>query len=145
MSQKKGRRVPPPTPQEIRRRKVATVESTDERAWEEIEDSRMLDGHVIAAGTMRNSQSGEWHTWVSLYGNDITSWYVGNDEPTARAMVVAIKALFSNWRGTQDDLDSMDALLEVASEQSTNPRATLPDDQVREIIASIASMDAHKN
>lgn len=143
MSKHRGRRVP--SADALRRGQVATVEATDEAAWREIEDSRTLDRHVIAAGVAQNRESGEFHTWVSLYGTDVTSWYVGRDQATASAILLAIRKLFEHWTGTKDDRESMDALLDVARERSTNPRATLPDDQVREIGIQIAELERRKS
>jgi len=144
MSKHKGRRVPPLDEAAIRRSQVATM-LPNEDAWDEAEARRTLDAHLIAAGAVQNKRSGQWHTWVSLYGTDLTSWYVGDDERTAQAIVLAIQKLFSEWMGTEDDSESMDALLAVAHEKSTDPQATLPDAQVKELLAEVAKRQMRKN
>jgi hypothetical protein len=143
MSQK-GRKVPPLDPAAVRRSTVATLPPSED-AWNEAEQQRTLDNHQIAAGVAQNRVSGQYHTWVSLYGADLTSWYVGDDGPTARAIMLAIQTLMEGWRGTQDDIESMNALLAVANEKSTDPQATLPDDQVRDLLAEVAARQLRKN
>jgi hypothetical protein len=143
MSQK-GRRVPPPDPDAIRGGQVTNM-LPNEDAWNEAEQHRTLDAHLVATGTVQNRATGQWHTWVSLYGADLTSWYVGDDGATARAMLAAIQKLFSEWAYTEDDVESMNALLAVAHEMSTDPRATLPDAQVRELLAEVAARQLRKN
>jgi hypothetical protein len=88
----KGRRVPPPDPSTIARWHVST-ELPSEDAWNAAEQHRTLDAHQIAAGVIQNSASGDWHTWISLYGADVTSWYVGNDPSIAHGVLLAIQKL----------------------------------------------------
>jgi hypothetical protein len=143
MSKHRGRRVPP-DPQTIRRADVKTT-LPNESDWDAAETLRTLDAHLIAAGVAQNKQTGLYHTWVSLYGTDLTSWYVGPDGKEARAFLLAIKKLYSEWSYTEDDIDSMNALLEVAIERSTDRGAVLPDDQVKEQLAKVAEFQLRKN
>jgi len=144
MSKQKGRRVPPPNPDAIRHGQVTNQLPTEE-SWNAAEQHRTLDAHVVAAGTVQHRVSGHWHTWMSLYGTDLTSWYVGPDGATAAGILAAIQKLFAEWTYTEDDLASMDALLAVATEKSSDPKATLPDDQVREALAEVAARQLRKN
>ena len=147
MSKHRGRKVPPLSPAQIRRAEVITAQPDDERAWEEIEKRPQLDRHVIAAGSAQNTHTGLYHAWISLYGNDLTSWYVGDDLATANAIVAAIKELFREWRGDAEDIESMDALIDVAREKTLagHHDDLLPDEQVREILAHIADLNQRKN
>jgi hypothetical protein len=140
----KGRRVPPPDPSTIARWHVST-ELPSEDAWNAAEQHRTLDAHQIAAGVIQNSASGAWHTWISLYGADVTSWYVGNDPSIARGVLLAIQKLFSEWSYGEDDNLSMQALIEAAAEYSTDPQATLPDSQVKEILMTLAERKQREN
>jgi hypothetical protein len=99
----------------------------------------------VAAGVIQNSASGDWHTWISLYGADVTSWYVGNDPAVARGVLLAIQKLFSEWSYGEDDNLSMQALIEAAAEYSTDPQATLPDSQVKEILMQLAERKQREN
>ena len=147
MSKHRGRKAPPLSPAQIRRAEVVTAHPDDESAWEEIERSPQLDRHVVAAGTIQNSKSGLYHAWISLYGNDVTSWYVGPDLATANAIVAAVKELFTGWRDTLDDIESMNALIDVAKEKTQPGHADdlLPDSQVREILAEVTRLTERKN
>src|SRR5581483_382802 len=109
-----------------------------ETNWTTAEQLRTLDSHQIAAGVAQHSETGLYHTWVSLYGADLTSWYIGPDAREAQAFVLAIEELFSTWSYTPDDTERMNALLELAVERSTAPGATLPDAQVRHLLAEVA-------
>jgi hypothetical protein len=134
----------PPTPTKILGSQIAT-EQPSEAAWSTAERLRTLDAHTVAAGVAQHSSSGLWHTWVSLYGADLTSWYVGPEFPVAYGVLAAVEKLFSAWGGTEDEEGSIEALLETAKEYSTAPNETLPDGQALEILAEIAARQQRKN
>lgn len=146
----RGRRVPPPTtspasPTSILHGDVVTRSPHDDEAWIDAERRRTLDSHVVACGVMQSSTSGNFHTWVSLYGTDLTSWYVGPDLAYATGAMQAIRSLFADWHGTTEDVDNMDALFDVLREESSDVDALLPDDAVREALAEVAKMVQRRN
>lgn len=140
----KGRKVPPLDPDAIHRSEVISRMPTD-AAWDEAEGYATLDRHLVAAGVVQHRITQRWHTWISLYGTDLTSWYVGADQSTAHAILAAIHKLISEWGGDEESIESMNALIAVASEYSSHPKDTLPDDQVREQLAEVARRQIRKN
>jgi hypothetical protein len=144
MPRQRGRRVPPPDPKQIRKSAIVTEIPTEE-AWDRAEQQRTLDKHVIAAGCVQNSATGAWHTWVSLYGSDLSSWYVGADPSNARAILLAIETHYRAFDGSQDWQDSLLALMDAAQELSSDPLGTLPDAQVKELLAQVAESQQRKN
>jgi len=143
MPRQKGRRIPP-DPRTIRKAEIVTELPTEE-AWKRAEQQRTLDNHVVAAGCAQNSETGAWHTWVSLYGSDLSSWYVGNDPRYAYAIVKAIQMHYQAFDASQRWQDSLLALMDAAMELSSDPHGTLPEAQVREILAQVAEIQQQKN
>jgi hypothetical protein len=140
----KGRKVPPPTPEQLRQRKVETTIGSEE-AWKEAEQTGTLPMRQIACGVTQSAASGLYHTWISLYGTDLTSWGVYRDQARAEQLADEIGQLFSGW--THDDAAAarMDALLQKATAESDAPNTALPDDQVREILAAVADRVRRQN
>lgn len=135
----RGRHVQPP--QEI----ITSLPSAAN--WDQAQQLRTLDAHVIAVGVAQNSVTGHYHTWVSLYGSDLTTAGVYATEEEAKAQMARIRYALKDWRGTPDQADLLNGLLaNGVFESLVGPAAmVLPDADVKRVLAAISEATERKN
>ena len=142
----KGRRVPPLTPAQIRQDDVATVLPTD-ADWDRAEERGTLGKHTIAVGICQSEATSYWHAWVSLYGTDVTSVGVYGTEPEAQALVQAISAVLREWKHDDASVEALNELIAWGARDTVVPQEalTLPNKQVRDILAQVAEQQERRN
>lgn len=138
----RGRRVPPPSPGQIRSWKVITASADDAAPWVAKTEQHQLGPGRIATGVVRHQTTGYYHVVISLYGNDLTVVGVFVDYVGALAMTVPFGDLYAQWnqRG-QAVSESVQAALHAESERLSPVSIAhwhLPDDQVRDFLAQLA-------
>ncbi|NNJ10603.1 hypothetical protein EKD04_009705 [Chloroflexales bacterium ZM16-3] len=138
----RGRRVPPPSPEQIRRWKVVTASADDAALWATKTEHHQLGPGRIATGVVRHQRTGNYHAVISLYGNDLTVVGVFVDYAGALVMTVHISDLYVQWneRG-QEASEAIQTRLHADAERlSPVPLMHwfLPDDQVRDFLAQLA-------
>lgn len=118
--------------------RVVSTQHPTPAQWEQAAKLRSLDPLTVAAGVERCDLTGDYHTWVSLYGSDLCSWYVGPEKVIAHALLLEITLVLQHWHGTDHDNISIAALMHTCAVLSTSHDAALPDNQVRDILEAIA-------
>jgi hypothetical protein len=141
----RGRTPPPLTPAQVRAGQVDTFVPKGMDAWDGAEEYGSLDRSTVAIGVTQNRETGMFHTWLSMYGTGITSWGVFRDQARAEAFMHELQALWQHWSGSEADVQAMDALLKRGTQESDDPRAVLPDAQVREVLALVAEQSKPKS
>jgi hypothetical protein len=139
----KGRRTPPPTPQQIATGRLLARPSTDESAWRAAKAHRTLDHSQIAIGVVRAADL--CHTWVSLYGTDITTWGAYRDEGRALDLAGRIGALVVRIASGDAGAADLDALLDAAAAECDDAAAVLPDQVARRIMTALAGRQQRRN
>lgn len=115
--------------------------------WEDARERRTLGSHTIAVGVCPNSATGHWHTWISLYGADLTTAGVYATEDAAKAQMERIRFVLKDWRGSGTSIALLnDILANGVFESLVGPAAmVLPDADVKRVLEEVSKAAERRN
>jgi hypothetical protein len=148
----RGRRVPPPTPEQLADWEVGTVspdEAGYEQAWTDIEAHRTLEPSQIAVAVVQHRGTGHFHAVLSLFGTDCNTLGVYAQQAPAATLAADFGELFADWceRSVTESQALQEALMARGVRESVipPPEWALPDDQVQELLVEIARAQQRRN